>query len=47
MNQITMEWINDKIGALYVFNMQLIDEIKRLTKENEELKAKIAEEVKS
>jgi len=33
-----MEWIHEKIGALYVANLMLEEEAQRLRIENEELK---------
>ncbi len=38
---ITVEWINEKIGALYITGVQLQEEVQRLYKENAELKAKL------
>lgn len=38
MKQMTLEWLQEKIGALYVANMQMAEEIQVLTKEIENLK---------
>ncbi len=37
---ITMNWVYEKIGALYVGNLQLTEELQRVIQENAELKAK-------
>jgi len=43
---VTMEWVHEKIGALYVSNIQLVEELQRLMQENAQLKSKQEQEEK-
>ena len=36
--QLSVQWIQEKMGALYMSGLQMNDEIQRLTVENETLK---------
>jgi hypothetical protein len=40
--QLTIEWINEKVGSLYISNLQMSEELKRLFEENIELKKKLS-----
>ena len=40
---LTVQWVQEKMGALYMGNLQLLDAIQRLTAENEALKQKPVE----
>ena len=41
MQQLTLEWLQEKIGALYIVTLQLQDMIQKLGAENAELRRKL------
>jgi hypothetical protein len=41
MPQITLTWLQEKIGTLYIANVQLQETVQGLTIENEKLKEEI------
>jgi cell division protein FtsB len=39
--QLSIQWVQEKIGGLYMANLQMGEELQRLTAENETLKKEI------